>query len=156
MSVERHISPAHVTGPARVTRPVRVHQRVVLRLLRLLSANDSSVRIHRGEDEIEVPGEVRDLFVDALESLAHGSEVAVVEVGESPADEELTTQEAADILNVSRPHVVKLCRTGQLPHHKVGNRHRLYRSDVETYRQERDRDRDDALARIAEYGPDEF
>lgn len=61
----------------------------------------------------------------------------------------LTTQGAAELLNVSRQYVVRLANRGTLPAVKVGSHRRLRASDVETYRIERDRDRDDALNQLA-------
>nr|WP_246401819.1 helix-turn-helix domain-containing protein [Jiangella mangrovi] len=61
---------------------------------------------------------------------------------------ELTSQQAADLLNVSRPHVVKLARTGELPHRMVGNRHRFDLEDVLEYERRQREVRDRALAAI--------
>ena len=60
----------------------------------------------------------------------------------------LTSQEVADLLNVSRPHVVKLAREGAIPHKMVGNRHRFMLSDVQEYDQRHRVEREQALASI--------
>ncbi|NQW73771.1 MAG: helix-turn-helix domain-containing protein [Actinobacteria bacterium] len=61
---------------------------------------------------------------------------------------ELTSQEVADVLNVSRPHVIKLARTGTLPFRKVGNRHRFRRADIVAYQRLEARRRGEVLARM--------
>jgi excisionase family DNA binding protein len=84
-----------------------------------------------------------------FEALDRGPSVTVV------ADEdraELTSQEAADLLNVSRPYVVKLARDGVLAHHRVGNRHRFTLADVLDYRDHMRTVREDALAELAPAG----
>jgi excisionase family DNA binding protein len=78
---------------------------------------------------------------------------------EGQSDVELTSQEVADMLNVSRPHVVKLAREGELPHTMVGNRHRFLLSAVQEYEGRRRVERDEALAAIvpkAGYTADDF
>ena len=61
----------------------------------------------------------------------------------------LTTQQAADLLGISRPTVVRLIRDGALPAERVGNRHRLLLDDVLAYRDERRTRQYEALAATA-------
>src|SRR5438270_2121731 len=84
-----------------------------------------AVVVRAGTRELPLPGPARDLLAAGVSQLAGGRRVALVS-----ADEELTTQAAADLLGISRPYLVKLLRDGALPHRKVGNRHRLHMSDV--------------------------
>ncbi len=65
-----------------------------------------------------------------------------------PVSAVLTTAQAAELLNVSRPHVVKLIDTGKIPHHMVGTHRRLYLSDLLRYRDQQDQIRRAALAEI--------
>lgn len=73
--------------------------------------------------QIEVPALVYQMFLRLLTEIAAGNAVTLI-----PYHSELTTQQAADILNVSRPHVVKLLNQGKIPFRKV-NRHRRIRFD---------------------------
>ena len=63
-------------------------------------------------------------------------------------DRELTTQQAADLLNVSRPHVVKLIKEGKLQAHKVGTHHRIRLDALLAYKRGRDADAHDALTEL--------
>lgn len=66
-----------------------------------------------------------------------------------PMNRTLTTQEAADILNVSRPWVVKLIDRGEIEHEMVGNRRRVTLESVLDYKTVRDAERRAGLARLA-------
>jgi excisionase family DNA binding protein len=74
-----------------------------------------------------------------------------IEKGEvDKGSDELTTTEAADLLNVSRPHLVKLLKQGDIPHHKVGSHHRVYRKDVLSYKNEQRERAEDALQALTD------
>jgi excisionase family DNA binding protein len=77
---------------------------------------------------VELPTSALRLLVDILSELADGNAVKVV-----PVHAELTTQEAADLLKVSRPHFVKLLESGALRFHKAGKHRRVRLNDLMAY-----------------------
>lgn len=93
---------------------------------------------------IELPTSALRLLVDILAELADGNAVKVV-----PIHAELTTQEAADLLNVSRPHLVKLLEEGVLPFHKTGKHRRVLFADLMRYREQRERESHAAMDELA-------
>lgn len=96
---------------------------------------DVKVVVEQSDDVIRVPREVATVLREILVNSAAGRSVGVI-----PLRAELTTQQAANLLNVSRPHVIKLMNEGILPGHKVGTHRRIYAADVQDYKHQRDID----------------
>ncbi len=82
------------------------------------------------EEPVSIPVSALRMFAEILAQMAQGNAVSMV-----PYHAELTTQEAADFLNVSRPFLVKLLETGQIPFHKVGTHRRVAFSELVKYRE---------------------
>ncbi len=66
-----------------------------------------------------------------------------------PVDAELTTQQAADLLNVSRPYLIKMLEEGQIAFKKIGRHRRIRAEDLFFYKATRDEEREKALADMA-------
>ncbi|MBR8233244.1 helix-turn-helix domain-containing protein [Burkholderia sp. AU42008] len=94
--------------------------------------------------QVELPTSALRLLVDILAELADGNAVKVV-----PVHAELTTQEAADLLNVSRPHLIKLLELKALPYHKTGKHRRVRFSDLMRYKTERDQASTSAMEELS-------
>jgi len=95
-------------------------------------------------DRIELPASVHQALTKVVAALHAGKAVTI-----APQTMKLTTQQAADLLGVSRPTVVRLITNGVLPAERIGNRHRLLLDDVLAYRDERRNRQYEALAATA-------
>jgi excisionase family DNA binding protein len=97
----------------------------------------------KGEQPIELPAGAVALLMDILEAMAAGRGVTII-----PENAELTTVEAADVLNVSRPFIIKLLDEGAIPHRKVGKHRRIRMDDVMNYKAKIDAEREAALDQL--------
>lgn len=94
-----------------------------------LNANLAVART-QSEDHVVLPKQTAVWVRDLLEDMAEGRLVRP-----PGPDEEMTTQQVANLLGVSRPFVVKLIDEGRLPGHKVGTHRRVYTRDAHAYKQ---------------------
>jgi excisionase family DNA binding protein len=88
-------------------------------------------------------------FMDLLRYVGSGRAVTIV-----PTEEKLTTQRAADLLNVSRPHLIKVLEKGDIPYTTVGRHRRVRAQDLFDYKKKRDAERAQAMAELAEMDAD--
>jgi len=95
-------------------------------------------------EEVELPEPVFHLLRQMVHDLAQGNSVTIV-----PLHKELTTQEAADILNISRQYLVELLEAGDIPFTLVGTHRRIRFSDLMDYKERRDARRREGLSRLA-------
>lgn len=103
------------------------------------------VHITEQEQAIELPPGAVALLIDILQAMAAGRGVTII-----PENAELTTVQAAEILNVSRPFLIKLLENGTIPYHKVGTHRRVRMEDVMNYKEAIDREREAVLDQLVE------
>ncbi len=102
---------------------------------------ETALRIHLDDgEELTLPSGVTKLLIHLLTEMSQGNAVTLI-----PLHAELTTRQAADYLNVSRPHVVKLLEESRIPHHKVGTHRRIRFSDLEAFKHTHEMARRQAL-----------
>lgn len=119
-------------------------------LASLLSTKFETQRIDIFDKEdkphtLVLPTSALRLLVDILGELALGNAVKVV-----PVHAELTSQEAADLLNVSRPHLVKMLEEGAIPFTKTGRHRRIRFSDLMAFKLRRDEERQQAMEALVQ------
>jgi excisionase family DNA binding protein len=100
-------------------------------------------------ETIDLPASAYEALKAVAGAMAQGLTITLV-----PHGKQLTTQQAADLLHVSRPSLVKLVEDGKIAFHKVGTHRRLKIEDVLRYRAERAEERRKALQELTELSED--
>lgn len=96
------------------------------------------------EETISIPASAFRLLNDILMQMAQGNAVTLI-----PVHTELTTQQAADLLNVSRPFLIEQLEKNAIPFRKVGTHRRILFKDLMAYKEAMDRNRLKALDELA-------
>ncbi|GEP27834.1 MULTISPECIES: helix-turn-helix domain-containing protein [Cryobacterium] len=91
-------------------------------------------------DQVEIPEEIHRVLLQVIESMQRGLAVSIL-----PQSKTLTTQQAADLLGISRPTLVKLLDEQKLPFERVGTHRRVLLVDVMAFRDRRRQEQYDAL-----------
>ena len=94
---------------------------------------------------LSLPAPAVRLLNEILKEMAKGNAVTLI-----PVDAMLTTQEAADILNVSRPFLIGLLEAGRIPYQRLGSHRRILLRDLMTFKAKADTDREEALRILTE------
>lgn len=100
-------------------------------------------------DELVLPGDIMNLLLNVLTQVSQGNAISLV-----PMHQEISTQQAADLLSVSRPHLVKLLEQGNIPFRKVGSHRRVKLTDVIDYRGTVDKERNKTLDELSQLSQD--
>lgn len=101
--------------------------------------------VSKDSSPISIPSVAVSYLEQILEHMAKGQHVEIVSGSQT-----MTTQQAADFMNVSRPHVVKLMETGALPFTKVGKHRRIDFKDLDTYHTAQKKRARKALQKLAD------
>ena len=120
-------------------------------LARSISGANAAKLVDADGDTVDVPTELVEMLIAVVRQLQAGNGISVAAM-----HTDLTTVEAAELLNVSRPHLIKLCEHGAMAFHMVGTHRRLRLVDVLAYRDQQDdaarQALDDLTAQAEEHG----
>jgi excisionase family DNA binding protein len=147
MAILRSEFPQTVTPTADDTQLAQESSRRLTRFLAAKPKEPLRVRISPRDEPAEtisIPVSAFRLLNDILSEMARGNAVTLV-----PLHAELTTQEAADLLNVSRPFLVEQLEKDVIPYRKVGTHRRVLFKDLMAYKQAMDKNRLEVLEKLA-------
>ena len=122
---------------------IKIAQESSRTLSRFLKRN-LRVQIAETEEIVELPVSAVRLLVDLLTNMAEGNAVTLM-----PIHAELTTQQAADLIGISRPYLIKLLEDGEITYHMVGTHRRIYFQDLKNYMDKNKQAREEALNELA-------
>lgn len=145
-----------MTGPKRIyeigshlpTEDMSASARQLGKVIRSQMNEDNGVRVkfqNGSQQVLEIDAKLAKLLVEVMELLEEGEGVTFV-----PISKRLTTQQAADILNVSRPYLIKVLDRGDLAFHKTGRHRRILARDLFEYKRLRESNRSATLKTLIE------
>lgn len=114
------------------------------RTLGPLAQHALRVRLEGSNEVVELPAGAVRILVDLLAEMAAGHAVTII-----PIHAELTTQQAADLLGVSRPFLIEQLENKAIPYRKVGSHRRIRFGDLQDYKRRMDAGRTQALDELA-------
>jgi excisionase family DNA binding protein len=123
--------------------------RKVSRYLKSSRHKKVNIRVQETDELVVIPKKALDLLFFIIENMSEGKSISLI-----PSESELSTQQAADMLNVSRPYLVKLLENKVIPFKKVGSHRRVLLKDVAVYQNNLAEVRDKQLAFLAKQAQD--
>lgn len=123
--------------------------RKVSRFLKSSRQKTVNLRVQETDELVVIPKKALDLLFFIIENMSEGKSISLI-----PSESELSTQQAADMLNVSRPHLVKLLENKVIPFKKVGSHRRVLLKDIAVYQNNLAEERDKQLAFLAKQAQD--
>lgn len=98
------------------------------------------IKVQETGEFITIPKKALTLLSTILQNMAEGKTISIV-----PSNSEVSTQQAADMLNISRPHLIKLLEAKKIPFKKVGSHRRVLLEDIMEYKEHLDKQREAQL-----------
>lgn len=122
-----------------------------IELERILSVKGSQAKLVGANGEkITIPEPIYQVLLQVVHAMASGKAISII-----PQQQELTTQQAAEYLNISRPYLIKLLEQGDIDYIKVGSHRRVRFDDLMKYKQQRDTKRREGLKELTQFLQDE-
>lgn len=126
--------------------PQEREAQLIKQLLKILVEDSQVKMIGSNGEQVAIPESVYGVLRQVVRAIASGQVVSVV-----VQEQEMTTQEAADFLNVSRPYLIKLLEQGEIQYIKVGSHRRVNLLDLMKYKDERDKKRHEGIKELSQF-----
>ena len=104
---------------------------VVLRRIKSSWEKGIKIKVQETGEFITIPKKALTLLSAIIQNMAEGKTISIV-----PSNSEVSTQQAADMLNVSRPHLIKILETKKIPFKNIGSHRRILLKDIMEYKEQ--------------------
>lgn len=135
-------SSVETTEPSTATDEERAILRDIEALLNV-DSEDRAMLLSPSGEAVVLPDTAFQLLRQVVQHLANDEAVSII-----PISRELTTQQAADLLNVSRPYLIQLLDRDEIPYHRTGTHRRIRLDDLLAYKRHRDAERREGLRQL--------
>ena len=105
----------------------------------------SNISIYSNGKEMQIPYLISVVLCEVIKTLNYGNSITLI-----PMDKELTTQQAADLLNVSRPYLIKLLENNEINYRKTGSHRKILMQDLMEYREKRNDNRKTKIEKLSQ------
>ena len=105
----------------------------------------SNISIYSNGKEMQIPYSIPVVLCEVIKTLNYGNSITLI-----PMDKELTTQQAADLLNVSRPYLIKLLENNEISYRKTGSHRKILMQDLMEYREKRNDNRKTKIEKLSQ------
>jgi excisionase family DNA binding protein len=112
---------------------------------------NTGAKLVKKEGSSQLPPSFFNFLIELIKALAAKQSVAIIH-----SESTFTTVQAAQMLGVSRQHLVNLLESGKMPFHKVGNHRRIYAGDLLEYKAKRDQNRKKAIDAFSDLEMDQY
>lgn len=108
-----------------------------------LKSDKAEIEVEETKEKLILPKKALILLAEILKAMSQGKHISII-----PIDEEVTTQQAAEILGCSRPHLVKLLEERQIPFIKIGRHRRVKYKDILKYKEAKKKEQERLLVEM--------
>jgi len=132
--------------PVKLTFPQEQEAQLIKQMERILSEDSQAKLVGSNGEQLVIPESLCRVLCQVMHAFVLGQSISIVS-----QEQEMTTQEAADFLNVSRPYLIKLLEQGKVPYNKVGSQQRLTLLDLMKYKEDRDVKRREGMKELSQF-----
>ncbi len=122
---------------------------VIYKKIKSSESKGVKIKIQETGEFITIPKKALSLLSTIIQNMAEGKTISIV-----PSNSEISTQQAAEMLNVSRPHLIKLLESNKIPFKKVGSHRRILLQDILKYKERQSKERETQLDFLAKQAQD--
>ncbi len=132
--------------PVKLTLPQEQEAKLIKQIEQILSEDSQAKLVGSNGEQLVIPEPLCQVLLQVMRAFILGQSISIVS-----QEQEMTIEESADFLNVSRPYLIKLLAQGEVPFYKFGSQQRMTLLDLMKYKENRDRKRREGMKELSQF-----